>query len=74
VEKTSSRGALGSVLLTHYCAGDKIKKNVIGGACRLDGGGERRVQGFGGGNLRERDQWGDPGIDVRIILRLIFKK
>ena len=28
--------------------------------------------GFWWGNLRERDQWGDPGIDVRIILRWIF--
>jgi hypothetical protein len=26
------------------------------------------------GNLSERDQWGDPGIDGRIILRWIFKK
>jgi hypothetical protein len=26
------------------------------------------------GNLRERDQCGDPGIDGRIILRWIFKK
>jgi hypothetical protein len=26
------------------------------------------------GNLRERDHWGDPGIDGRIILRRIFKK
>jgi hypothetical protein len=26
------------------------------------------------GNLRERDHWGDPGIDERIILRWIFKK
>jgi hypothetical protein len=25
-------------------------------------------------NLRERDQWGDPGIDGRIILRRIFRK
>jgi hypothetical protein len=25
------------------------------------------------GNLRERDDWGDPGIDGRIILRWIFK-
>jgi hypothetical protein len=26
------------------------------------------------GNLRERGQWGDPGVDVRIILRWIFRK
>ena len=25
-------------------------------------------------NLRERDHLGDPGIDGRIILRLIFRK
>jgi hypothetical protein len=48
VERTSSRGAPEYVLLTHYCAGYKIKKNEIGGACSLDLGGERRVQGFGG--------------------------
>jgi hypothetical protein len=29
---------------------------------------------FWWGNLRERDHWGDPGIDGRIILRWIFKK
>jgi hypothetical protein len=27
-----------------------------------------------GGNLRERDHWGDPGVDGRIILRWIFRK
>jgi hypothetical protein len=30
--------------------------------------------GFWCGNLRERDHWGDPGIDGRIILRWIFRK
>jgi len=29
---------------------------------------------FGGGNLRERDHLGDPGVDVRIILKWIFRK
>jgi hypothetical protein len=29
--------------------------------------------GFWWGNLRERDHWGDPDIDGRIILRLIFR-
>jgi hypothetical protein len=26
------------------------------------------------GSLRERDHWGDPDLDVRIILRGIFRK
>jgi hypothetical protein len=30
--------------------------------------------GFWWGNLRERDHWGYPGIDERIILRCIFSK
>jgi hypothetical protein len=40
------------------------------------GGEERRIQGFGEGNLKERDHLGDPGIDGRIIrvLRWIFRK
>jgi len=43
----------------------------MGGAYSAYGGGERRVQGFGGRNRRERDQWRDPGVDGRIILRWI---
>ena len=31
-----------------YCAGDKIKKNEMGGACSAYGGGKRCVQDFGG--------------------------
>jgi len=30
--------------------------------------------GFWWGNLRERDRWGDPDVDGRIILRWIFRK
>jgi hypothetical protein len=63
-----------SVLLTQYCAGDKMENNEIGGACSVYGRGKRRVQGFWWGILRGRDQWGEPGIHWRIILRLIFRK
>jgi hypothetical protein len=30
--------------------------------------------GFWWENLRERDQWGDPGVDGNLILRWIFRK
>ena len=33
---------------------------------------ERCIQGFGGGNLRERDRLEYPGVEGRIILRWIF--
>ena len=46
----------------------------MGGACSAYGGEERRIQGFGGGNLKERDHLGDPGLYGRIILRWIFRK
>jgi hypothetical protein len=36
--------------------------------------GVEEYTGFWWGNLRERDHLGDPGIDGRIRLRLIFRK
>jgi hypothetical protein len=44
-----------------------------GHVARMERG--RRVQGFGGKTLwKERDQWGDPGVDGSILLRWIFRK
>jgi hypothetical protein len=34
--------------LTQYFSVYKIEKKEMGGACRAYGGGERRIQGFGG--------------------------
>jgi hypothetical protein len=54
--------------------GVKIEKNEMGGACSAYGGEESPIQIFGGGNLRERNHLGDPGVDGMIILRWIFRK
>jgi hypothetical protein len=45
----------------------------MGRGCSEYGGGERCVQVLVG-NLREKDHWGDSGVDGRIILRRIFRK
>ena len=37
-------------------------------------GREEGCTGLWWGNLRERDHWGDPDADGRIILRWIFRK
>jgi hypothetical protein len=52
--------------------GDEIERNVMGGEYSAYRG--EVCTGFWWKNLRERDQWGDPGIDGRIILRQIFRK
>jgi len=46
----------------------------MGAACSAYGGEIWHIQGFGRGNLRERDYFGHPGVDGRIILRWIFRK
>jgi hypothetical protein len=38
---------------TNYCQDDKIENNEISGAYSAYGGGERRVQGFGGETSRK---------------------
>jgi hypothetical protein len=43
----------------------------MGRACSTYGEG---CTAFWWGNVRERDHWGDPGVDGRIILRWIFRK
>jgi hypothetical protein len=37
-------------------------------------GREKACTGFWWGNLRERNRWGDPGIDGKITLRWILRK
>jgi len=57
---------------TQYCASDRKDKNVIVEACSAYGG--VAYTGLWWGNLGERDQWREPGVDWRIILRRIFSK
>jgi hypothetical protein len=57
-----------------YCSGNQIEKNEMGGVCSTYWKDESCIQGFGGGNLRERVHLEDPGVGGRIILRWIFRK
>jgi hypothetical protein len=59
--------------VNQYFSGYDIKKNEMGGACSAYGRREKSIQGFSWGNLREREQWLDPGVDGR-ILTWIFSK
>ena len=61
------------ILLTQYRAGVKIEKNEMGWACGAYGLG----RGFIGSwwrNGRERDHWGDLGVDRWIILGSISRR
>jgi hypothetical protein len=55
------------------CVVGKIEKSEIGWTCGVCGEG-RGMHRVWWGNLRERDHWGDPDVDGRIILRWIFRK
>jgi hypothetical protein len=52
----------------------KIEKIEIGGACSTYWRKGEVCTGFWWGSLRERDRWGDRGVDGRIMLGWIFKK
>jgi hypothetical protein len=52
---------------------NQIEKNEMGEACSTYGGKEVHT-GFWWRDLREGDHLGDPGVDGRIILKLIFRK
>ena len=51
--------SLGIFTPIQYCAGGKIEKNVVGGACGEHGGGERCAQGSSG-ETRGKDPSGRP--------------
>jgi hypothetical protein len=43
-------------------------------ACSAYGGRGEGCTGFWWGNMKERNNWGDSGLDRKIILRRIFRK
>jgi len=45
----------------------------MGGACSTYGRRTETYTGFWWGNPRERDHLEDPGVDMRIILRRVFR-
>jgi hypothetical protein len=50
----------------------KLRMGWVGHVARMGKG--RAVYRVLVGNMRERSQWGDPGVDGRIILRWLFAK
>jgi hypothetical protein len=46
----------------------------MGGECSTYGVDEKPIQGFGGGNVRERDHLEDPGVDGRIIIKIYLQE
>ena len=53
----------------YICAGDKIEKNEMGRACGAYG-----CIGSWWGNRRERDHWGNLGVEGWIILGWISRR
>jgi hypothetical protein len=51
-----------------------VRLGTVGIAVRIAITGSYVIRNLYRGNLRERDQLGDPGVDGRIILRWIFRK
>jgi len=65
-------------MLTHlikYYSGDHIQKNEKGGACGTYGEGRGDLYtGSCWGNLRERDQLEDLGVDGRTTLKYVLRE
>jgi hypothetical protein len=78
-EVTGERRRLHNEELNDLYCSPNIVRVIKSGRVKWAGHVERMGEGRGVyrifvGNLRERDHWGDPGIDRRIIFRWIFKK
>jgi hypothetical protein len=61
------------MICTPHCAGDKIKKNEMGGSCSANGE-ERGLYRVLVGKPKGKRPLGRSGVDGRAIVRWIFKK
>jgi hypothetical protein len=78
-EVTGERSKLHNEKLHDLCSLPKLARLIKSRRMRLAGhvvrlGRREACIGFWWGNLRERDHWGDPGVNGRIILGWIFRK
>jgi len=67
------RPKMGSVLLTQYSSVDQIEKNEMGWACSTYGEG-RGVYRILVGRAEGKGPLGDPGVEVSIIVRWVFRR
>ena len=63
-----------SVPITKYYSCNQTKKNEMGSECGMYGGQVKCIQGFGGGDLRERGHLEVLVVDGSVVLKWIFNK
>jgi hypothetical protein len=61
------------VPLSKCCCYGQITEDETSAACSTCGGDHKRIQGFGGENLKKINHCENPGVDGTIILKWVLK-